>query len=756
MPILLLLLLGSLAPAVDVWAAGSVELTLLPSSPRSSVAPPGEITGSVTLLTEGRPPVSHPVSSWDPLTVVVPDRVPTRIRVDAQGYWAAEEIVLPTGEPVEKSLRLRPAGVLKGHVALPRGESLPTSLSVTLEPAEPFRVQRSRAAGGRPFPPTTQSCPVDSHGGWVCAAPAGRLDLRLRVKGYVSEYRWGARMDAGKILDLGELVLRPGASVVGWVRTADRSPLQPGARASLTPSTAGSQLDAEVAGVDRRTESTEIDRRGFFHFEGVAPGSYELRVEQEGFAPTERSPVTVLEGRETSLPEPLVLDRPVRFEVALVPPVDPYGRPWRLGLDPRDAGTGSPPEPAGTDGLWARAGLAPGSYRLTVESGQGRYEYTWWSEEVSIEAGMPIYELRLPVVEVVGTVRLGSEPVEAVVRFGGRFGARRLDFDSDTEGRFGGYLPEEGEWRVSVYSKETGWRNLPPIPVELPSGERLAEVDIRIPDLTLRGEVVDAEGQPVANATVWAHPLDFDRSRERDTDRTATDEEGEFQLRGLEAGPWLVSAQSVSPEGTSAGVAVELGEGPTPEPVRLTLERWVHVEARLVSASGPVAGARVGVTPRVPGEYLVFARPTSISDADGRVRFTYPRRSAGVDLSILPPGFAAQARFLPSPLPETITVQVSQEGGTLILDLESFSPDLPEGSLPPALLLHDDARLSLASARTWARLQRADAPSDGKLRIPRMAPGSYTLCVSTGTGDEGRHCAQGTLPPYGQLELGRD
>lgn len=148
----------------------------------------------------------------------------------------------------------------------------------------------------------------------------------------------------------------------------------------------------------------------------------------------------------------------------------------------------------------------------------------------------------------------------------------------------------------------------------------------------------------------------------------------------------------------------------------------------------------------------MFSQPQALSDADGCFRFRYPQRAVGVDLTILPPGFAAQGRFLPSPLPESITVQVAQDGGTLILDLGSFQPDLPEGVLPPSLLLHGDARLSLASARTWARLQRAEAPTDGKLSIPMMAPGSYTLCVSSKTGEPNR-CAQGSLLPHGELVL---
>ena len=752
-PLSLLLLLGYSSLGAAAWATGSVNLVVV----LSSEAPRSEISGSVTLLTEGQAPLSYPLSSWDSLTMAIPDRVPTRIRVHAEGFWVAEEIVLPTGTPLEEDLQLHPAGTLEGSLVPPRGEPLPTSLSVTLEPAQPFRVQRpTETHEPGHFPRTTQNCPVDSKGRWTCPAPAGRLDLRLRVDGYVSEYRWGTQLSAGESLDLGRLLLRPGASVVGWVRTADQSPLRPDARALLTPITAGSQLAAEAAGVDRRSESTAVDGRGFFHFEGVAPGSYTLRVEHPGFAAAEFSPLTVLEGRETNLPGPLVLDFPVRFEVALIPPVDPYGRPWRLSLDPQRAGTGSKPEPAGTDGLWVRAGLAPGSYRLTVESGQGRYDYTWWSEEVSIEAGMPIYELRLPVVEVVGSVRLGEEPLEAMVRFGGRFGGRRLDFGSDEEGRFGGYLPEAGEWPVSVYSEETGWRNLSPIPVDLLPGERLAKVNIRIPDLTIRGEVVDAEGQPVPDAIVWAHPLDFERARGRETERTTSDEHGEFRLRGLEAASWLVSAQLVGSEATSNAVAVELSAKEPPSLVRLTLERWVEVEARLLSAAGPVAGARVEVAPRMPGEFLMFSRPTLISDATGRVRFTYPQRAAGVDLSVLAPGFAAQAQFLPSPLPELIVIQVVQEGGTLILDLRSFVPSLHNGELPPSLLFHEDARLSLATARRWARLQRTQAAPDGKLLIPMMAPGSYTLCVSMSAGDEPKKCARGVLPPYGQLELGLD
>lgn len=175
-----------------------------------------------------------------------------------------------------------------------------------------------------------------------------------------------------------------------------------------------------------------------------------------------------------------------------------------------------------------------------------------------------------------------------------------------------------------------------------------------------------------------------------------------------------------------------------------------------MSATGPVPGARVKATPRMPGEFLMFSQPPAITDADGRFRFTYPRRAAGVDLSILPPGFAAQARFIPSPLPETMTLSVAQEGGTLVLDLTSFLPSLAPGTLPPVLLLHGDARLTLSSARSWARLHKAEGSTAGTLVIPQMAPGSYTLCLTGGLEDTAKPCAQGVLQPYGRLMLRRD
>lgn len=106
---------------------------------------------------------------------------------------------------------------------------------------------------------------------FTCELPAGVRHLALKAQGFAAHYLWGAELVPGKPLAGGELKLRPGGSVVGWV--VGPAPLLAEGRTEVvaTPlvmepvSTPLAQAQQQVAGVDGR---------GFFQFFGLAPGHW--------------------------------------------------------------------------------------------------------------------------------------------------------------------------------------------------------------------------------------------------------------------------------------------------------------------------------------------------------------------------------------------------------------------------------------------------------------------------------------------------
>jgi len=696
------------------------------------------LRGELLVESEARDIERHPLSASGRVDLFLPSGVASRLEIDSGRFWTPPRVVIPVAGGEKVVLEAHAAGTLRGHLQVARLEEVPESIAVTFEPAQSFRVQKPKDLVAPTFPPTTRRCPVKEEGIWECVLPGYRLDLRLRVQGYVSQYRWGVLLEPGSELDIGAVPLKRGASLVGWVRTGDGLPLGSQVEALVEPAAATDAVGRDTVGLPRRKERVPVDLRGFFHFEALAPGSYIVSVEADGYAVASVSPVTVYEGRETSLSEPLLLQRPVTFDLALVPPVDPFGAPWRVSLSPRDSGTAAQFEEAGSDGLWRRLDLAPGEYRLRVES-TGSSRRTWHFEDLRVEPGMPVYELRLPLIQIEGTVKLGEEPLEALLRFGGRHGARRIDVHTDEEGGFTGYLTEEGEWPLSVYSAATDWKGLAPVDIEVAPGDSTAHLEIDVPDTWISGEVVDQQGQGVPDAEVSV----FHLAQGIEMDQIRTNREGQFESRGLNPGEVAVSARGPNPDTVSTAHRLEVRDGDSTRPIRLVLEKLREIAGRVISSNGPVPGARVSTHPRLPGESFLQQQAQILTDAQGQFSVRLPARAQGLDLTVLAAGFAAEIRHVPAPVPDEITIEVQPYGGTLILDLGAL------GRAPR--VSHEGGLASMLLLRNWARFHGVEDTPE-RLTLPMMDPGAYTVCAS-GLPEGEKSCVQGFLPPDGELTL---
>ncbi len=114
-------------------------------------------------------------------------------------------------QPVAVRLEALPSSRIRGTVSdTSEGPKISgMEVGFTLEGASPLTAQ--------------VQCPVNADGSWTCDLPAGTLDLRLKSRGYMAQYRWNANLPAGGESDLGAFTLKQGASVVGRVEIDERN-----------------------------------------------------------------------------------------------------------------------------------------------------------------------------------------------------------------------------------------------------------------------------------------------------------------------------------------------------------------------------------------------------------------------------------------------------------------------------------------------------------------------------------------------------
>lgn len=650
-------------------------------------------------------------------------------------------------EPREVALTLWPAGTIEGGLLQKEGEQLPTQLEVFFRPA-PGTVK-----GDAP-PPAKSDCSLEK-GSWRCTVPAGVLDLRFQARGFIPRYQWGITVPHREIVRLGRFDLVSGSAVQGWVVTADRSPIAKGTKVELRPRMGGPVPGRESGRLASLALSAPVNERGFFQIEGVPAGSYVLEATQAPFAPS-RVTVQVLPGEVTEVANPpMVLDFPEVLEVVLDPPLDPEGKPWSVELSQLDRSSMEMSKMsatiAGDDGTWKKEGLPQGTYMIRIGSYSGD---TWLLQEIELDASPSPVFLDLDVVRVVGTVTLGESPLSAVLTFGGRFGAPRIKARSDEDGHFELVLPRAGEWIVHVASEAPPIiREVPKVLVEPRPGKDVAEIELKLPDTWLRGRVVDESNKRVAGAIV---NVKTSGTKVEPQVQGRSDESGEFELFGLPPGPILIGADAEG-DRSSDRITVQLSEGKDPEPVVLKVRQQVRITGTVVTASGPVTGAKVKAAPvGVP----YFGVRTVTSDAQGKFEVFLPPAAREMFLAVAAPGFAFRMLRLPVTKEKEITLGVDQTAGTLIL--ESDGPHAStEPEDPYVVIGHKGSLEALPLLSAWAMMSGEVPTGPTRSRIPNVEPGDYRACwvlpaeragFDLGVVPQGR-CVDGFLSPNGELTL---
>lgn len=658
-------------------------------------------------------------------------------RFEAKGFWS--ETVNATNAATGTPLRIRvfPAASLRGRVVLPKGDKPLPAVTVRLQP--PFGPGQEKELE------LAFSCPIQD-GNLACDSPSGLFDARLRTEaGFAPVYFWNLSIPAGKKGDLGEIALRRGASVSGWVQTADGSPLSKECRLKLAPASAPPETLSLEDRLAKTALTAEPNERGFFQIAGVPPGRYQITALQPGFAPASVDGIDVRPDLESQVIERLILDRPAVLEIALDPPMEPYGNLWRIELyrrsDPSDPPAESHIGNATPEGVWKSPGITPGTYELRVV---GDLKSVWHRESVEVRKGQPPVEVRLPVLRLKGTVLLGDEPLSATLWLGGEKG-KKIRFDADEDGRFTGVLPAAGLWAAAVEAE--GVRSvLEPMEIRPPQGKSVAEVEIVVPNTSLAGQVVDDSGKPVPGAGITVVGM----GKKRYQTQLTTDDEGRFSARGLRPGPISIYAEQgeLQTEFVQAAVPEE-GTGPD---LRLVLKRFRKLQGRVVSSNGGVPGALVHAWTAFSGQTAVNAAQ-SVTGPDGRFEVSLPDSSSLVSFAVLPPGYGMRLLTVLAQPGQSLEIPVDPQGGTLVIETVENGP--------PPLLVHNGTFLLIPMLKTWSRLQGGPTSDPNRLLVPNVAAGSYSLCVGAAAVSRLREggeppaasCASGVLNPNGELVL---
>ncbi len=459
-------------------------------------------------------------------------------------------------------------------------------------------------------------------------------------------------------------------------------------------------------------------KKGFFQFSAVGAGSYAV-VAQESDSKAQMSLVEVWDGAESRLTLPIVLRRPVDFEVTLSPPTDWLGRPWRfeaLRANEYRAGWEEPSyrTEATPEGRVRIPKQSPGRFWVTIYDRLGNAVFSDQHVDLS-DPGQP-YPITIDLLWVEGTVHLGDEPVIGRLFFGGRSGATSIEMTSNADGRFEGPLPKPGSWRVDVESVEPSLRTSVKVEVK-PKGDH-ASVAIQLPDTKVSGRVVDPSGVPVPKAEVTL-------SSTISTLVMNADEKGEFEIRAFPKGTTELSAARASAAGREVSDSYTFeASGDAPHgPVVLTLRRNRTIRGRVVAATGPVIGATVSAWPTLGGDGVVS---TVRSGLDGSFELKMPVGTQAVQAVVSPPGGALKAYEMNVSSDAELLFQVERLGGEVVV-----SPGKNEPSDGRILAVwQDDIGIPLGTLASWTEGHgvRFLFQQGNQMHLPQLATGYYTVC----------------------------
>ena len=696
-----------LRPILSFWVllaalnAPGAPVQIVVSTAGAAVTPALAVEVHLTGGPEGQPARNDLLRVEDGvLAIDLPAPAVWYLTPRAAGYYGETRALVTPHDGAPVQLKLWPAATLRAELPpkAPVKQVVARFEPVATDPA---------TEGSSTFSPGASDCSVEGRR-IECIVPAGRLDYSLRSFGYIPHYRWNQMVSAGTVVNLGRIEFRKGASLIGQVVTAAPLPRGTPVRVTLSP-LVPSLHPEDAAHVRMATASSTADARGRFVFEGLQPGAYELSA-VGGSLISDRREITIIDGLEAELREPLELAAPLTLTVQVDPPLDPWRRPWTVDLTRVDSrarmGTPAGNAPADAEGRWTKAGLIPGDYVLKIRRIQGV-----WHSRFTTLTDSTVIDITIPLLKVAGELRLDAERIPGSIWFGGEQGEISVPVKTSPDGTFRAILPEiEGNvWkRVDVAASEPAVRaTLTDIRLPPPNDKGITTVSIVLPRTRLYGEVTTEDRQPVSNATVYAQPPGDGRPLQADVD-----EGGTFAFNGLAPGTYSVRAIGAPGKSDAMSVAVEVGDDTF---LTIALKKDAEIGGTVVSRHGPVPGARVSIYPEDRSGFGIL--PWGRTDFEGRFRVPVERQSRNMTATVAAPGFAFRMFPLPAEPQQPLEVRVDQQGGRLVLEGD-FSD---AGHL---FLFHGGAFVSIGSLETSGIAHRDRA----LVVMDNIEPGPYDVC----------------------------
>ncbi|HEY0160506.1 MAG TPA: carboxypeptidase-like regulatory domain-containing protein [Thermoanaerobaculia bacterium] len=630
-------------------------------------------------------------------TIALPQGDAWELRVAADGCWSSTETwVAADGRGVV--IETFAAATLRG--AFWRTSSgAPPRLR-----AYAFRTNAQPSRSPADVEPEPLECWLD-YPAWRCDVPAElAIDVRLEPEGFAPLYAWNITARPGEVREAERYTLVRGSSLAGWVEDADGKPLRDAALtlAVLQPE----HPDAGSTSPLRHVARTNA--RGFFQFTGIPPGDYRLSSRAAGYAPLVVPALTIRPVTALTWPSALTHQRPVEFTVSVDPPRNRDGALWRVQVKERiSLLPGEPPatttlSPSSDGGTWTAAGLRPERYELTVSDASGALVET---REIDLTAGAGTLALTLDRLEIVGTVKVGDEPLPAAdVRFTSASG-KAVYTSTDEEGRFEALFPSPGRWTPTVYPKGRGrGAHIRVAPVEISAGASAA-LDLVLPGGRLRGRVTQ-DGTPVKAAVHLVRTGGL-------AAQELTGEDGTFDLPGLEEGSYSLAAEGET-GATPRPVEIRVQEGETTE-VEVAVEPFSVVRATVLTPGGqPASGAiaRLSTDGGLSWTEIVL-------DVRGALEYSVPRGVVHADLIVLTYSYPAGVARLDVGKPSTI--QLPAQGGRLSVHAAR------------AFIIRDDV---------VAPVNAFYLPSSfGVAPVAHLETGSYLVCPEPRAGETCRRVA---------------
>lgn len=548
---------------------------------------------------------------------------------------------------------------------------------------------------------------------------------------------WGVPLTSHRVYKVGTIILEKGSSVIGTVSTASSAVAATLPDAVVVARSTVGSSESRGASIQRYKATPSL--KGFFHIDGLPAGRYTI-VASQGRQRSAPVDITVLPGAVAELSAPLKLDVPTSVRISVQPALDPSGAKWKIAINRSIDATRSETlanEYATNEGEWRSRPLYSGEYTVSVGPHDGG---SWHTEAVTMAGEDVDLRFSLPSRSIHGEVFLGDKPLSAHLTITDGSGGF-AEIQTDDGGIFNASLPdgESTVWQVTVRSE------VPPVRRSLDNvkvGRGQQDIRIVVPLTLVMGDVVDTGGKPAPHALVAVRKVSPDSAA--GLVQVRSDAAGQFVMYGLEPGAYRIHAEDFLKESDVTDFDLT-AQGDAPD-LHLTLLDDTKVHGHVVSAFGDVADAGVYLFPTdVPTLGTIMER----TDVTGEFSGTVPPKAQEMDVVLLS-SFAC--KMVHTRVRQgTLTLLVESAGGTLIVPA-------PKDGLHP-VLVHGGA----AVAAEVIGPHLGSTISDGRMSVPRMEPGPYSMCMvrveqflsirATPSLYDLPNCQSGFLAPSGELRL---